>query len=337
MPPKTRKRKATATEDQKDEHPEPLYTIKLVNGKRTLVPFEGLPPTPTMASGETAVHHTPVLVAEEPALTTPQAQDTTYSQVNPATSAARPGDVNILSVMPHQSVVPQSMALSSICDQLGTHVPLDIKQKIWRNEFIDLASVLPKNVSEMVKKPAFTLGWDPKNKQEITLRPVKPDKLLTNIDQWTEAFIHFMGVYLVRAPMRALELLKYLDNIRLAALKFTPKGSFGWRDYDEMFRHRVAQHDRSWAAIDGELWWLHVIRIDQPHTLNNTKYCFRFQTDSCTRQSCSFAHKCSKCFSPSHGSRVCRRAMGGASQAESTKRQIPANKQGPNRPGPNTN
>ena len=39
-----------------------------------------------------------------------------------------------------------------------------------------------------------------------------------------------MFIYLQQSPLKCLEMLKYLDNVRMASEKFR---GFGWREYDE--------------------------------------------------------------------------------------------------------
>ncbi len=106
-----------------------------------------------------------------PSVTSPGSMPETTVPINTqgqqaATARARPGPTayNADDLMLHiPSINPSpSPALSSICDKLGTHVPHDKKRKIWRREFIDLAALLPKNLSEMIKKLPFTRAGTPK-------------------------------------------------------------------------------------------------------------------------------------------------------------------------------
>ena len=77
---------------------------------------------------------------------------------------------------------------------------------------------------------------------------------VTNKDDWTSAFIRYMAVYLDKNPTKTIALLRYLDNVHLAADKF---GGLGWRDYDEQFRLSVAENpDKDWTPIDNHLWLL---------------------------------------------------------------------------------
>ncbi len=53
-------------------------------------------------------------------------------------------------------------------------------------------------------------------------------------------------------------------------------GSMGWTD--QFLRNKLALCDRSWDTINGELWWLHLLRQDTVSSLQQqTKFCFRAQ------------------------------------------------------------
>ena len=61
-----------------------------------------------------------------------------------------------------------------------------------------------------------------------------------------------MAIYATRHPARFLELLKYAEIVRTAAVQFP---GLGWRNYDKQFRLRMEKNpSRSWATMDMELW-----------------------------------------------------------------------------------
>ena len=84
-------------------------------------------------------------------------------------------------------------------------------------------------------------------KQHTTPRSIR------TIFDWTPAFIHFIVVYLQRHPRKALEMLRYMDIVRLA---YTKWGGMGWLAYDEQFRALVAVYPKCWSIIDHNLWSL---------------------------------------------------------------------------------
>ena len=61
-----------------------------------------------------------------------------------------------------------------------------------------------------------------------------------------------MEIYATHHQGRFLEILKYAETVRTAAVQFPGPG---WRNYDEQFRLRLeANPSRSWASMDMELW-----------------------------------------------------------------------------------
>jgi hypothetical protein len=143
---------------------------------------------------------------------------------------------------PWDDVLPTSI---STPDQLVVVVPLQTKRKIWAGGFINLANCLPKDDDENTEKLELVKGQ--------LVKKINGRKINTK-DEWTTAFIRYMAVYLERNPSKNVALLRYLDNVSLAAEKF---GGLGWRAYDEQFRLSVANNpQKAWTPIDNHLWLL---------------------------------------------------------------------------------
>ena len=41
------------------------------------------------------------------------------------------------------NIVGQEGSLMSVCDPVGAHVPVTTEEKVWKGEFIELATLLP--------------------------------------------------------------------------------------------------------------------------------------------------------------------------------------------------
>lgn len=194
----------------------------------------------------------------------------------------------------------------SCFDNVGQHVPLKLKQKIWEGQFIDL-SLLLKSAKEINN----SLG----GQGEIKIRDGKFCIVKANvgpyltIDKWTDAFMIFMSVMLEKFRTRAQEMLKYMRDIRLAAAR-----SQGWFKYDEQYRLRKAsQPESSWGVINHEFWLLYVTGqagSESKAQVNNAKqfsgenststaiqYCYHFnQGKRCNFfPRCRFKHICRRC------------------------------------------
>ncbi|XP_041464356.1 uncharacterized protein LOC121415240 [Lytechinus variegatus] len=142
----------------------------------------------------------------------------------------------------------QPAMLSCVCDELGSEVPLGIKEKIWSGEYFDLGLLLKRDGAQLDSAQSFSLC---STGAAVVLRPHSKPPVLSNIEQWTSAFLIFASIYLERHPARARELLKYMDIVR----SIVRYGGVNWRSYDAQFRLRQARHPfRSWASIDSELW-----------------------------------------------------------------------------------
>ncbi|CAG2231067.1 unnamed protein product [Mytilus edulis] len=205
----------------------------------------------------------------------------------------------------------------SLFDQIGCYVPMKLKDKIWKHEFIDL-NLLIKSPRELANFPDHEGDLVVKG-GHMRIESL-PCRAIPNIHTWTSAFMIYMSILLEKQSSLAQELLKYMRDIRFAANK-----SHGWGTYDEQFRLRKAQRPQSsWAVINQDLWSfyittamrdqgqsneskvgfssqsepLHSFRqssgqqnVQQPRTCNayNTK------GKRCNFNPCRFKHGCSAC------------------------------------------
>ncbi|KAJ8314930.1 hypothetical protein KUTeg_007080 [Tegillarca granosa] len=143
-----------------------------------------------------------------------------------------------------------SSALPEFDDSLGDHVPQQIRLKVWDDQYINLYSLLsdkeentildPDNESSplvILKSGQIGLGH-----RSSTLKKV------SNIGQWTDAFMIFASIYLQKYQnvQMALDLLNYCSTIRWAASKVPGPA---WRQYDEQFRLRRAKNLQSLGPV----------------------------------------------------------------------------------------
>ena len=131
---------------------------------------------------------------------------------------------------------------TSIHDMVEEHVPLKIKKKIWDGTFIEL-SILLKSQREMEE----TEG-DLKCKKGRLYIEKQSSGVELSINDWTSACMMYMSVYIEKYRTRAQELLKYMQDIRLAVSR-----SENWAVSDEQFRLKIEQNPNlSWGNIHGE-------------------------------------------------------------------------------------
>ena len=226
---------------------------------------------------------------------------------------------------------------------LGVGVPLTVREKIWKGEYVELSLLLNKRSGGLsgqsfgaTSRDTNSVDWSlVQSGQSIVLRQAEPKQKIWSIELWTEAFLTFCSIYLQAKPECARPLLKYCSVIRAAAHRYV---GLGWRDYDAEFRARMAATKASnWEAIDGELWLLHVVgggQLKSSSSMGGMKaafqgprqhqfksnqnssggykpprqpgHCFEFNyKGACTRAFCRFNHCCSMCGSVGHGKTTC--------------------------------
>lgn len=221
-----------------------------------------------------------------------------------------PGGGNIEFILDREPV-----SMESAFDQIGSHVPQKLKEKIWEGKFIDF-SLLLKSARELNNAIDFT-GDLIFRDGKLVVEKQTQQKPIYNISSWTSAFIIFMSVIIEKHPGKSQELLKYLRDVRLAAIR-APSAS-AWVHYDEQYRLKKSKNpSSSWGVIDSELW---LICMSSQKGGNNASLqsqvgsgssdsfrnrngssnarqniCWAFNRGNCKfYPRCKFIHVCSKC------------------------------------------
>ncbi|KAK3087254.1 hypothetical protein FSP39_003624, partial [Pinctada imbricata] len=194
--------------------------------------------------------------------------------------------------------------LNSVKDELR-HVPQNIKEKIYKGEYVELIHMIPKSPSSNEKEKRFVIV-----EGELVLKSPETRKI-NDIETWTSAFITFSSIIVSRNPGQAQSLLKYMHLIRTGANR---QGGSGWKTYDEQFRYRKGVNTMlEWGEVDNELWLLYMQPVKPYPNLAESKtlYCFNFNYKAiCTRPNCKYLHKCLTC-KGSHPHVMCFRSRDG--------------------------
>lgn len=191
--------------------------------------------------------------------------------------------------------------VASIYDSLGANVSESVKQKIVKGDFIDLGQLLS-NPIPMDGKQTLTIS-----NGQVVIEPKRASVKITNVQQWTDAFLIFSSIYAVVHPEKICGLLKYIHTIRLGA---TRCAGIGWKFYDEQFRMRIAKNpSASWGVVDQELWLMYMVPsanpVQKPLTGGRFLKCYDFiNYGVCVKQQCQYLHKCLSCSGP-HPSVMC--------------------------------
>ena len=89
----------------------------------------------------------------------------------------------------------------------------------------------------------------------LEAKPRQMKQTVQTIDEWTDAFIIFISIFIEKYPHENQALLKYMSIIRDASRRY-PVNS--WTGYDQQFRIRQAipALRQSWAMPHSSLWFL---------------------------------------------------------------------------------
>lgn len=181
--------------------------------------------------------------------------------------------------------------VNSYNNVIGLNVSQEIKNKIVSGQYVELAKLLI-NSNEPQKQTIVMVNGELQTSE-------KNSKKINNIEQWTDAFIIFCSIYLEAHPAKTLEILKYMNDVRLAASR---SGNLGFKEYDQQFRLKMAKNPtKPWGEVDSELWLMFVLPAVKtlsaaPTYQSQSKKCYNYNYQgSCFRSPCAYLHVCIKC------------------------------------------
>ena len=115
--------------------------------------------------------------------------------------------------------------------------------------------------------------YQPQSTQANLFKKIRNlQKKIQNLDQWTNAFVIFMYVYLKAHSNKLFELLSYFNNIRHSAARYTFAQA---QLYDTQFRLRKAINPgSSWAKVGTQLFLFKMPQIYNHNVprLNNRQF-----------------------------------------------------------------
>jgi hypothetical protein len=218
---------------------------------------------------------------------------------------SQPGTYNLQSIVICQSnalslpiistnVLNSSQTCTRASDELGRHAFQSNNHTIMMGQYIDLALLLQN--SNLIKAS---------NQQKISIVQgqlviqQKQQPKITNIELWTDAFLMFPSIYCLAHAQKMHGLLKYMNTVRLGA-KCCGTNNFGWKQYDEQFRLKMAENlNVNWADVDVELWLIYINphNVNERFTSNMIYKCYAFNYNGvCNKTNCTCSHCCIMCF-----------------------------------------
>ena len=217
--------------------------------------------------------------------------------------------------------------------------PLDLKvsektkQKIWSEQYIDIATLLDPQINTQV---GLTILSDPG--EPIKFGPSKSTKTINSLGQWCSAFEIFITIYCQKNPGAISPLLTYMNTIKSLSHK-----NGDYIGYDRDFRYMKQTMNLAWDSIHTGLWlecrdngkYNKTVENRNRSKSNNDSfrpkngnakngqskihpfgYCFRFHNyGKCGRASCKFKHTCYECNDEQHAFIKCPKNKSGNSNS----------------------
>ena len=243
--------------------------------------------TPAAATALPSTSHTPAGATALPSTSNTPAGATAYPPPLPD-NGVHPGEITRAANMSSFSSVP-----------LGSLVDSKLKARIWAGQYIELDLLL----GGIVDNPV--LIFDIRLQQSSVQTREQAQHRITNISQWTDAFLMFMAIYTERFPTEVASILKYVQLMRTMA--FTTKSNI-FLSYDRDFRKLRAHNNMPWNVLHQELFFSlnsradHVPSVQQKMGFPQRKQpfraglCYAFgSTGRCRKPLCPYKHACPSC------------------------------------------
>ncbi|XP_052696174.1 uncharacterized protein LOC128174739 [Crassostrea angulata] len=177
----------------------------------------------------------------------PSTQESTETVVrdNPTFQAIIQSGIESSSTL---TAVPENNFPLGIARPVGLGVDTKIKAKIYANEYIKLASLIPKSSFE--QEPKFKSVE--KDGQLVFIKAIDNGCIKT-LPQWTEAFHVFVAIHCTKYPYEVGQLMTYAQIIQGIAKSCGDDAAI---NYDEKFRQwrQVAPRACPWDRKNSELY-----------------------------------------------------------------------------------
>ncbi|XP_078542429.1 uncharacterized protein LOC144828213 [Lissotriton helveticus] len=184
---------------------------------------------------------------------------------------------------------------------LATHVPSEMKEKIWKGEYVDIFA--------LIRPKRRDVEYKEREGKEGSFRDRKP-RIEESFTNWLCGFHVFTTVMLERKPELAISLVFYTNKILTAHASL---GGSAWLDYDRDFKWAKAVNPSiGWDQVEVNAW-LESVHNREQHTKQPFRTsqggpgekkgtCWAFNKKMCTWPTgqCRFRHACSFCGHPSH-------------------------------------
>ena len=132
------------------------------------------------------------------------------------------------------------------------HIEANIREKIEKGKFVELDKLIQKKILQYNNRDESRMQLVNKDGISYFVPSVDRECRIDSIKKWEQAFRVYTTIYCKANPLRAGEILQYVDVIHRAA------AIFNWDNvakYDYVFRQLMAEKPhRSWAKVYTQMW-----------------------------------------------------------------------------------
>ncbi|KAJ1126841.1 hypothetical protein NDU88_005247 [Pleurodeles waltl] len=182
--------------------------------------------------------------------------------------------------------------------KLAAHVASEIKEKIWKGDFVDIFSLVRAKSREIESKD--------KDAKASSFTDKKP-KIEENITNCLFGFNVFMSVMMEKKPEIGMSMIFYANKILKAHHTY---GGNAWLEYDRDFRWAKLEDPAiGWDQTEVNVW-LECVNNKLPskqlfraqYSNDKKRSCWAFNRKVCSHPpgTCKFRHSCAFCGHPSH-------------------------------------
>lgn len=213
----------------------------------------------------------------------------------PSSPPSSAGNDNII-----QSFLPSPRPVITTGIGITAHVAPQLKEKIWRDEYIQFSQLLPQQSSFYSESVTLALCHEAQN--NLGLKLTKPKPATLSLQQWEDAFLVYMAIYTERHPVCAA-MCTYMRDVKDMARR-----GANFTYYDEQFRIERAITHCPWDSVHQSLLFQATTPFRPPVTQSKmakkpfpgripTGYCIPFHTPNtvCRTFRCMYKHSCPTC------------------------------------------
>ena len=139
----------------------------------------------------------------------------------------------------------ESYSKQKVSYQVDRRIPEKTLQLIWEDQYVDLTTMIPKEIDP--EAPLQLIQGKPG--EPATWAPVKPDKTISSISQWSDLFDIYVAAYSRKHPEQTPNLLTHKFNV----IQLNSEGA-DYLYYDIEFRKAHSKFGLPWENPDMQLW-----------------------------------------------------------------------------------